>query len=264
MILSVTTVNEKIKNGSTQPFSVKCNNGEIYVLKGINEHCSGHTLLNELVSYRLANLLDLPVPSHEVVTLSQENINSNSEMDTLNFVAGPCFASKYIMGQPRINPLILQKSINHYDIPGIVLFDQFILNTDRSTNDGNFYYDRKSKKLMIIDHTHIFGGWQTWTVKTIEDCITTPAQIINNLNGKNYKYLVPYISGHSPFNKIQERISEITAEDISGLFVNVPLEWEISEKEKKAVEKLISHQIKNLKEILPQLKMVFTQWKGAC
>lgn len=264
LILTVTTVVEKISNGSTQPFVVKCDNGKNYVLKAINDHCNGHTLFNELISYRLAILLGLPIPDVKLVNLSQNIIDGNSEMDALNFNPGTAFTSEYMVGIPRISPIIISKCINLDDIPSIVLFDQFIINNDRSNNDGNFFFEKKTKRLMIIDHTHIFGGFQSWDIKQISECICNPAKIIDNLNGKQYRYFINYISGHSPFHKIQQKLIQVKEEDISGLFTDIPLEWNIDEREIEEVKKLLWHQISHTHEIYPQLKTVFTKWRGAC
>lgn len=263
-ILSVIAVNEKMRNGTTNPFSVKCDDGATYVLKGINQDCSGKTLFNEWISYRLAILLDLPIPKCEIVWLPNEQIKSNFVMNQLEFRECYCFASEYMIGSTRINPIMLKTITNPKDIPGIVLFDQLIINDDRTTNDGNFYYDKKTKRLMIIDHSHIFGGWQDWTPNQILDCITIPPTVLSNLSGKNYMYLRDYINGNSPFDSIIKKIASISNEEISGLFQNIPIEWGINDEDISAVKNLITHQISHYKELLPQLKDVFTQWKGAC
>ena len=260
----VTSVSEKFKNGTTHPFSVKTDEEKIYVLKGVHDECSSKALVNEHISARLAELLKLPIPPHAIIDLSQELINENTEMSLLNFVPGPCFASLYIKGNPRINPMYLESITNKCDIPGIVLFDQLILNSDRSTNDGNLYYNPKNKSLMIIDHTNIFGGFQYWTPQDLLQRIKKPPLIIDNLDGKLYKYLVPYIYGNSPFHKIEDSLSSITSSDLNGLFSDIPLEWGISNEDIDAMNKFISHQVNHYKDILPQLKSVFTQWKGAC
>ncbi|WP_430599901.1 HipA family kinase [Enterococcus sp. AZ095a] len=262
--LFVTSVNEKMMNGKTNPFSVKCNNGKTYILKGINEDCSKLTLFNELISYRLANLLELPIPHCELVQLPQSVIDDNFLLNQLHFGNGTCFASEYMLGATRISPIILNQITNSSDIPGIVLFDQLILNNDRSNNDGNFYYDRKNKRLIIIDHSHIFGGWQHWEVADLKRLIDIPPKIIDNLDGKNYRYLVPYINGNSPFSKVTKIISKISPKEIDGLFENIPIEWEIEREKIEVARELVHHQIKNFNLILPQLKDCFTLWKGAC
>ncbi|MDT2634986.1 hypothetical protein P7D52_09465 [Enterococcus dongliensis] len=261
---NVTSVSEKLKNGTTHPFSVKTDEDKIYVLKGIHDECTNKALINELISARLAELLDLPIPPHKIVSLSQNLINENTEMSLLNFKSGPCFASLYIKGNPRINPMYLESITNKCDIPGIVLFDQIILNSDRSNNDGNLYYNPKNKTLMIIDHTNIFGGFQYWTPNDLRQRMKIPPLTINNLDGKLYKYLVPYICGNSPFHKIEEKLNSVSASDISGLFLDIPLEWKLTSEDIDVMKEFILHQIKHYKEILPQLKNVFTQWKGAC
>lgn len=263
-IIYVTSINERIKNGTTQPFSVKCSDGKIYVLKGINDHCDGKTLFNELISFRLAKLLNLPIPNGKVIDLPLERIRECVEMDLLKFKSGSCFASEYMLGNSRVNPPLLKSISNKSDIPGIILFDQLILNEDRTMNDGNLFFEKRSKRLMIIDHSHIFGGLQTWNPVEILRHIKTPPEIIKSLGGKNYRYLINYVAGNSPFAKIIEILDNVTEEDVYGLFDDIPLEWKINEEEIAAAKQFINHQINCYKEILPQLKIVFTKWKGGC
>lgn len=251
-------------NGQTNPFFVKCDDNNVYVLKGIHDDCNGVTLFNELVSYRLAKLLELPIPDAKLVKLNLSEITTSEDMELLNFIPGICFASIYTPGITRVSPPLLNSITNTEDIPGIILFDQLIINNDRTNNDGNLFFSKKDRKLMIIDHSHIFGGFQDWTCNQLDNLIKIPPTIIDNLNGKNYKYLVPFVFGNSPFYKIEEKICNINQEDLNRLFLDIPLEWNVSEQQIKSAKNLICHQIKEYKKILPQLKVVFTKWKGAC
>ncbi len=262
--IDVENILEKVGIGSTNPFKVKASDGKIYVMKIRNDACDGKTLLNELIAYRLAKLLDLPISNCCLINLKKEHIEGNIfNMAGINCMEGIGFASEYMQGSTRINPKILESVINAEDIPSIILFDQLILNTDRSENDGNLYYDRKSKKLMIIDHSHIFGGWSTWDAHQIKNLIKDPPTVIKNLAGKNYHFFIPYVSGHSPFNKITKKINHLDGE-IDRLFDNIPIEWDISEEEIAVTRKFISYQLENYVGILQQLKDVFYLWKGAC
>ncbi|HEM1541774.1 TPA: hypothetical protein U0Y35_003030, partial [Listeria monocytogenes] len=87
--------------------------------------------------------------------------------------------------------------------------------------------------------------------------------VINNLVGKNYHFFIPYVSGHSPFNKITKKIDHLAGE-IDGLFEDIPIEWSIDEEEIAVTKKFIRYQLENYAGILQQLKDVFYLWKGAC
>ncbi|HCJ4535251.1 HipA family kinase, partial [Listeria monocytogenes] len=240
--IDVENILEKVGIGSTNPFKVKASDGKIYVIKIKNDACDGKTLLNELIAYRLAKLLDLPISNCCLINLKKEHIEDNIfNMDGINCVEGIGFASEYMQGNTRINAGMLKSIINAEDIPSIILFDQIILNTDRSENDGNLYYDKRTKKLMIIDHSHIFGGWSTWNVHQIRALIKEPPAVINNLVGKNYHFFIPYVSGHSPFNKITKKIDHLAGE-IDGLFEDIPIEWSIDEEEIAVTKKFIRYQ----------------------
>lgn len=46
------------------------------------------------------------------------------------------------------------------------------------------------KKLMIIDHSHIFGGWSTWDAHQIKNLIKEPPAVIKKFSGKKLSFFL--------------------------------------------------------------------------
>ncbi|WP_350303121.1 HipA family kinase [Pediococcus acidilactici] len=262
-ILSVVNVIEPIKNGYTHPFIVACSNNKKYVIKTKNDYTGNHKIeFNELISYRLACLLDLPIPNANIVNLPADIIENNEDMQNINVTSGPCFASEYRKGIPSITPLYLEKCNNTDDLPGILLFDQLLLNDDRGDNPGNLLFDFKTKKILIIDHSNVFKNASIWQAEELLSYRSIPPVTVG-MDGRNYLYIKKFVDGNSPFSKIIEKIKTLSPDNIHGLFKDIPLEWEIEPEEIDACERFITFQLNHYSEILKKIHSQLPQWKGA-
>lgn len=183
-------------------------------------------------------------------------------MTNINVESGPCFASEYHKGIPNINPIQLKNASNIDDLPGIILFDQLLLNDDRGTNPGNLIFDFKSKKILIIDHSNTFKNASVWQAEELLSYRKLPPTTID-IEGKNYLYMGRYINGNSPFSKIINKIESITSDNIRGLFRNIPLQWNTKENEIQACELFITFQLQHYSEILEIIHTQLPYWKGA-
>ncbi|MFS7259467.1 HipA family kinase [Carnobacterium divergens] len=263
-MVHITNFISPMNNGVTQPSLIEASDEKQYVLKCLSEgYCNGKGLFNELIAHRLGTLLGIPMPPMKILYLTSEMIESNHFFKTIEAIEGPCFASEYRSGIPNIGPPILKKITNQCDIPAIILFDQLILNNDRSENPGNLYFDKKTKKLLAIDHSHIFKQGLIWQEKDIVEFIDTSPITIENLNGVLYRYFSPYVNGNSPFAKICQIMAKVEDKDLLALFDSVPAEWDISEAEKKIVYEFFKMQFSNVHGIMDLTKDHFKNWKGA-
>ncbi|EGO7801132.1 hypothetical protein HRD84_13045 [Enterococcus faecalis] len=251
-----------INNGVTKPALISTKDGDQYIIKFLHSDCNGKVLFNELVAYRLAKLLDVPTPNCELLELNKKFIDNNEYFQELNAQPCICFASKYLKGVADISPVFLKASQNTKDIPSIILFDQIIMNEDRSVNPGNILYSSKSKKIIAIDHSHIFRNGMIWDIGMIQRMEKECPIIIKNADGNVYKYLGKYIKGNSPFAYFLDKVSKLEEVDLNGIISGIPEIWEISEAEKESVVRLVKSQIANIDGILEQLKYYFPDWKG--
>ncbi|PNP88978.1 hypothetical protein BMT55_13990 [Listeria newyorkensis] len=252
----------KIKNGKTFPFKVHTANGE-YIVKAVNEDFNFKGLINEFICYRLAKLLDLPIPDAALVEINGEFIQDNQtlfEVVPRNCIA---FASKYTRGNPNITPPLLNGLLNKDDIPGIIFFDQIIYNNDRAANMGNLIISN-SRNLLIIDHSHVFKDGLIWSSNSLHTLTNSPISLVDSFDGKNYAYMQKYVNGHSPFNKISESIEKLSQEDIDLCFSTIPNEWlqEVDGEEIDHLKVFLSHRLAEKDAIINLLKDKCPNWKG--
>lgn len=259
----ITSVSHRIDNGTTRPFIATCEDELQYVVKAQNVYTANHKAeFNEIIGYRLARLLNLPIPNAQIVYLSQSIIDTKTELEEIDVVPGPCFASQYHKGNPLSTPIMFKNCINPEDIPSFFLFDQLILNDDRGSNDGNLFFDKHTHRAMLIDHSNIFKNALIWTADELRSYERIPPETIP-IEGRIYKYMKPFVNGNSPFAKITDQLDVVTSEDISGLFVDIPVEWNIDKNEINACKEFLIFQTTHYRDILKSIQPNFTSWKGA-
>lgn len=268
-MLIVETINRKINNGITEPFICTANNHKQYVMKSIHDSCTGKILFNELFCSRLAKLLELPILPYEIALLPQTVAESNHELSQLNVREGYTFCVEYLTkATPSLTAGTISKAINHNDIPGMIIFDIIIGNTDRATNykdgnAGNYLFHSKSKKLILIDHSHVFLYGEIWDSKILNDAMHIGATVDDDLETR-YRLFKKYINGYNPFSDILSKISKITDKQFNSLIEDIPNNWAISDEEKLAALNFIRYQCDNIIEIvkLSNFRNAFVDWKG--
>ncbi|MCU2257734.1 phosphatidylinositol 4-kinase [Enterococcus faecalis] len=261
-IIEVVNHLNRIPNGITKPSKIQANDGNVYVMKCIHENCSGKILFNELIAYRLGILLEIPMPRCEIGLLTSEVIEKTDLLIELNAKNGSCFLSSYRAGSAKISPIIANNIVNCSDIAKILVFDQIILNNDRARNDGNLYYDKKEKKLLAIDHSHIFINGEIWSVNELQKLKNASPVLVTNLLGRNYKVFSAHLTGHSCFHDIRQKVQDIRPQEIRDLFINIPEEWGINEDEKKSCLELINEQMAQIDGIIRELQNIYSIRKG--
>lgn len=256
--LKVETIIKPLKTGTNHPFVVECSDGKRYVMKYRNEQCNGKALFNELVAARLATKLLLPIPSFNVAKLSENLIASNNALNGFNSISGYCFVSEMLSGTTGINPITLNASVNSSDFPGIIAFDQLVMNTDRGRNRGNWFFDSTTKRLMIIDHTNIFRLAQVWDPISILQDMHIPNELISEFDDLSYQYLVEkMIHDKRSFSKINHQIMSLSQNDIQQVLDDIPQDWEISQDEISAIYDFLNFQVNHIDDILRQVQSKF-------
>lgn len=256
-IKQIASCDKSIPVGITRPVLVQSENGEHFVMKYIHDDCSGKILFNELVSYRLACLLGVPIPE---AYLGELNINNARHSEILCPPAervSTVFLSSYIKGNTDITPIILKHINNQEDIPGIILFDQIIQNEDRGCNKGNLFFDRKQKRLLAIDHSHVFKLGEIWDENSLNDLSNNSPSLVDTVQYRGYGMLIPYVKGHSPFYTAEKRIKSLSTNEVNNIFKDIPDEWGISNSEIEAVKGFIVNQLNHVRDIIVLIKNEF-------
>ena len=254
----VTSVKNKIKIGATAPILVYCNNPkEQYVMKCQNDTQNGKALFNELIGYRLAQALSLPVPDYEIIWLSQNIIDSNSQLQDIGAQAGECFASKWIRASTGALPAYFRHASNKDDFPGILFIDQLLMNIDRGENRGNWLFEKESKEITLIDFGSIFRIAQIWDTNSLEQDMKPPLKVLDELDGSIYKSMVSEINGNHAFSKISRNVKSLSSNTIASFFNGIPKSWGITTSELNEAKKFIYFQLNRYQDIIDILKKHF-------
>lgn len=249
--------------GTTEPFISKCEDGMDYVTKVYDtayQSYGAKHLINEYVSYKIAKRLKLPIPPANLLKLPND-FQTNTGRSLASNVG---FGSQYIKGaQAALNEVIIEEAINTQHFADILFFDQFLLNNDRARNDGNLVFSVKTKKLFIIDHTHILIDNISWTEKTIKENFDT--WLVQNFDGHLYKVLLNYIDGHSPFHRIISNITNnLTTQSLEEIVKTIPDEWDIKDNEKKVLLDFLEYKVNNLEVIACEIQKQWPNIVGYC
>lgn len=252
----------KIGLGTTDPVLMGCQNGH-YIVKSANNIHGPRVLVNEFVCYKLAKLLDLPIPDAALIHINEGIINSSNELKELGVKPGIHFGSSFIQrANANLQPPLIKLAQNKNDIPTIILFDQIIYNDDRTKNKGNLMFDLKKKIIIIIDHSHVFKLGAIWDSHQLKLINSEAPQLINDFHGHNYKVLLDYVNGNNPFHRIVSKLNELTRKDIEWCCDGIPESWLLSDEDREALIEFIWYRIGIIDGILELIKVQCPDWKG--
>ncbi|TWN10152.1 HipA family kinase [Bacillus licheniformis] len=193
--------------GISQPALILGDDFQKYILKTqkvsnggqrINYNCM---FLNEILAYKLAQYLEVPIPEAAIAYIDQRLIEDDREIVFVHrFDEGTFFASQELdnvennlienyqlmiqMGKPYIKRTwnsFFDNITNSDDIANIIAFDLLIANFDRYTNEGNLLIanTEKGRKVFAIDHGHAFFGpeWNSGKIHHMRQASSTPEYI---------------------------------------------------------------------------------------
>lgn len=177
--------------------------------------------------------------------------------EDLDLITGTAFGTIY--NDRLLNVLNagqVSKTTNNNDAIKIIIFDLLIGNNDR--NKGNLMIDSNCKKLIMIDHTHIFDLETIWDDVQL-NLICDDKFDVTKLNQYNYKNLfesIKYTSDfYSELNKFIMKVKGIKKEEIVRIINNIPKDWNITENEKKSLTNYIYKRFCRVNEILEILNL---------
>lgn len=143
---------EKTYNTGEEPVLVACNDHNSYICKYTRYSGSANKLLCELMGAVFAKAWSLNTPEIAVVKVKQEHVPYN--------MSG-AFFSKPILGSlqqsnvvditPATIPLITPNEKLCRQLMQIALFDLWLSNEDRNTNNANLMYDMVNDNIIAID-----------------------------------------------------------------------------------------------------------------
>ncbi|MFC4768693.1 HipA family kinase [Effusibacillus consociatus] len=255
----------EIRNGCTKPYNVLCG-GETFVVKFMQNPEGVRVLANEFICSKLAEMLQLPIPTPAIIEVRQTFIEDHGN-EVANHVgesitAGNHFGTKRLKKAYQVTSAeMLHMAKNIHVVPEILLFDHWIHNSDRDRNGGNLLFDAVRMEVVIIDHTHAFDLGPLWNATQLKQRLNDQFSIFDT-SGYVYKKLVPYIRGNRPFHSILDKMSRLTRDDLWNIIKSVPEEWNVSEEDKIALHSYLWNRLNRIEQVLPLLKPVLPYWKG--
>jgi len=261
-IRKVTNFLGRIPNGVTQPVRIQADDGKVYVMKCLHNFCSPKILYNELIAYRIGKLREIPMPICSIAELNDSVISKTPHLIEMDAVPGTCFLSEYRSGTVKISPIIARNTKNAQEIANILVFDQIILNNDRAKNDGNLFYDKKQRKVLAIDHSHIFINGEIWSADELNSIKSKSPVVVDNLLGRNYRAFSSQLTGYNCYNDINTKIKSLKRDDVEDIFKEIPVDWQMDQEEVQSSLDLVWEQMSRVEGIISQLQNAYSRRKG--
>ncbi len=159
--ITAETYLRKFEGSASNPAAVRCSDGEVYVIKGLN---AGQMIFNDQVCALLGNLIGAAVPDVALVSLSQELIDINSS-EIGHFTAGLCHATRYLPDFSfRENGVIhIDQGDNRLRFLRLAAFFGWMGGSDQQF----IYENQPPRRVFSVDHGHFFHGGPSWTVDSL-------------------------------------------------------------------------------------------------
>ncbi|MCO6184820.1 HipA family kinase [Rhizobium sp. L1K21] len=208
---------------STRPARVETDAGDGFI-KSIGNPQGNAALVSELIAAELGTWLGLSIPPFAVIRKCDIEIpmlNHHSNM------LPPLFFSKAVNGIPRDgNDTLLKMLTNKSDVAKLVVFDTWIRNTDRYTNEhpnsDNLLYEAVAKgrkySLTPIDHSHCFVDIDFDIDLPSDDLVFDPS--VYGFYPEFEKFITPRSVGVAV-----EKLRTLEREFVQECVNSVPAEW---------------------------------------
>lgn len=236
--------------GITEPKFAVLEDGTQAVVKLANGIEGNLVLFNEYICYRMALLLDIPMPQSgccimdESTEVLEEGIANSSNY-------GYAFFSTYMPKTTKLIPSIINMMENKEDFIKILLFDHIIFNRDR--NEGNLLvrFYKNNISLKAIDHSHVFINQSFWDSICLEraiaenDLLSTEILEYNNRLYDMFFSNVP-VTKEKLNGEIYRFKNKINRDTIKNIVNSAPDEWKPKQKDIDALVKYIMYRVDNL------------------
>jgi hypothetical protein len=213
---------------------ILCSDGNHYMFKWNPGSRRPKEMVNEYIVGKLAKLLSLPVNPFELIYFNEEFIKSTPELKACS--PGLKFGSlvikdSLVFADVAQDPPSKQKIINSDILAGMIVFDQWIYNSNRNANSlllqpgdqGCFY-------VHLIHHDRCFPGGYRWTAKTIWKQ-KPEYRILNQV----YRWAFSLLNDDQQLAAFAEKIKRLPDGWINEVIESIPDEWELSSEEREAL-----------------------------
>lgn len=239
--------------GITEPKYALLSDGTQAIVKLSNGPEGNLVLFNEYLSYRLAILLDIPMPISGICVMDETTeIQDASIASSKNY--GKAFYSTFMPKTTKLMPSIIGLMKNKEDFIKILLFDHIIFNSDR--NEGNLLvrFYKGDISLKVIDHTHVFINQALWDSACLERAMAKNDLLSTKVLEYNERLYGMFYHNFSITKELLEEQSsffqsKLSYDIINELVKSVPEEWKPKQKDIDALIKYLMYRVDNLNVI---------------
>jgi hypothetical protein len=240
--------------GSTEPKFAILEDGTQVVTKLYNGPEGNLVLFNEYLCYRLAILLDIPMPRSGVCILDGSSEIQDEELANSNNF-GKAFFSEYMPKVTRLLPSIIGKMKNKEDFVKILLFDHIIFNTDRNPGNLLVRFCKDDISLKVIDHTHVFINQTFWDANCLKRAMEENDLLDTKVLEYNSYLYEMFFHNFAITKEMLEKgslvfKSKIGRDIMLGLISSVPDEWKPKQKDLDELVNYILYRVDNLEVII--------------
>lgn len=235
--------------GKSNSYLITFSDGRDYVVKYFHTGFE-KALPNEWIAYCVARFLDLPIPFAQIVQIPVEFSSqiphlTQEVIDNSQYQ----FASLYVPNCKDGHQVsTIQHIVNSRDLPGIILFDYWLSNEDRTRKNILLHEENANNyHLWIIDHAEIFGSY-SWLVPELE---YLPQKIMKSAT---HQIMAGYIDQEKEFWKQLDIIQTFPILLLEEIVECIPEDWLVTKEEKKAI---VGRLVNRRKKTLPLLLKKF-------
>jgi hypothetical protein len=246
------------------PLQVLCDDNEVYVIKTMfKTHPPFEDLVNEILCNYFFQCWDIPVPEPAIIKFDAILIEQylaegnaiNKRYTGFKFENHYFFGTKFLQSTTEIDMYNLslkgKRDYNKYqnplDLVRIGVFDRWIANTDRRSDNSNILMDTSTEKFRFIpiDNTQAFACQNDYKALKLAVMDT-----VNNKSILNTPITKSICSFADPkkFSNLDKEITaniEITIDLMETIFENIPSNFGLSKKGKAKIKEILSNKERN-------------------
>lgn len=225
--------------GSESPilWCVDADRYEEYLVKfQLNRKQGVGALINEVIAYQLALKLDVPVPPVKLVYVDESIMQKDERLRKfLDDSADPDGSGlQYgclVLDGDDVGKRGWVNIDNLQQIPNTIVYDNWLLNTDRKNRHIWITGDEESGyEFRAIDHGHILNG-PNWQGEKLQQHINTESS-----SNQYWEKVCQHLGSIAEFDSALHSMDAIGDDQLEDCFSHIPHEWGLHDSEKEAVK----------------------------
>ena len=248
----IKTVQHNIGNGITEPKLAEIDGNILVIVKTYNGPEGTLVLFNEYFCYRLAILLDIPMPISGVCLIDQNTLVYNDCITSKQYGYGfySTYLNKSVILMDTIIPLMKNKEIFYQ----VLLFDHIIFNPDRNPGNLLVQYYKNNIMLYVIDHSHVFINQAIWDANCLKRAMVEKDYFSTRVMDDNKILYSMFFQNMSikkeHFSDIKKIFRDrITKKALYDILSDVPQEWLPLSKDTDTLIEYLLYRVEHIDDI---------------